>query len=246
MSQLSPQAMRAILHGSDYETEEAYDKAREVLEAAEKSRAFDAEAISASSDVEKQANDLVQKIKIYDQNNTYGLHTDDKGNTTRNRGPGHHFLGNIDLINESWLMKVARQMPKGAHLHIHFNSCLPASFLIQQARDIEAMYIRSSVPLTTQANMALSRISFMVLTPYDATHPKDDDGIEKHVPLGNVFHKNYVSSAWMPYKQFQEEFDLVDEHGRVLSKTAGAEVWLEGKLLISEEEAHNIRQTTKG
>jgi adenosine deaminase CECR1 len=246
MSQLSPRAMRAILQGNDYETEEAYDKARQMLEAAEKSRAFDAEAIAASSDVEKQASDLIQKIKIYDQNNTYGLHPDNKGDSTRNRRPGQHFLGNINLINESWLMKVARQMPKGAHLHIHFNSCLPATFLIQQARNVEAMYIRSTLPLTSRANMALSRISFMVLTPYEATHPKDDDGIERHMPLGNIFHEDYISSAWMPYKQFQEEFEFVDDHGRVLSKTAGAEVWLEGKLLISEEEAHSIRQTHKG
>jgi hypothetical protein len=58
-----------------------------------------------------------------------------------------HFLGNVDLINQTLLFEVATKMPKGAHLHIHFNSCLPARFLIEQARDVDAMYIRRYVKI---------------------------------------------------------------------------------------------------
>ena len=246
MAQLSPQNWSAVARDGGYESVEAYDKARGEIQAAEKKRAFDAEAIATSSDVEKQASELVQKIRLHDQNNTYGSHFDTQGHAPGRRRPGHHFLGSIDLINESWLMKVAKRMPKGAHLHIHFNSCLPAKFLIQQARDVDAMHIRSTLPLTTPANIANCRISFMVLTPHEATHPNDLYGTEEHVPLGNIFHTDYISNAWMPYKQFQNEFELVDENKRVLSKTSGAELWLQSKLQISEEDAHNSQQTLRG
>jgi adenosine deaminase CECR1 len=246
MPQISRQNWSLALRDGEYESVDAYDKAREELQAAEKKRAFDAEAIATSSDVEKQATELVQKIRLHDQNNTYGSHFDAHGHAPGKRRPGHHFLGSVDLINESWLMNVATRMPKGAHLHIHFNSCLPAKFLIQQARDIEAMHIRSTLPLTTPANLANCRISFMVLTPHEATHPKDINGAEEHVPLGNIFHGDYNSNAWMPYRQFQNEFEVVDENKQVLAKTPGAELWLQRKLQISEEEAHNAQQTHRG
>jgi adenosine deaminase CECR1 len=50
----------------------------------------------------------------------------------------------------------------------------------------------------------------------------------------------------MPYKQFQRQFDFTDEKGQILRKTHGAETWLERKMLISEEEAHNAHQSGKG
>ena len=246
MAQLVEESWRNAVRGEEYESVDAYDKARRELRAAERSRAFDAEAIATSSDIEKQATELVRKIKLYDQNNTYGSHFDAQGHSTGKRCAGNHFLGSVDLINGSLLMNVARRMPKGAHLHVHFNSCLPADFLIQQARDIDAMYIRSTLPLTTQANMECSRISFMVLTPHEATHIQDRQGGEKYIPLGNIFHEDYVPNAWMPYKQFQNEFELVDEKNQTLSKTEGAESWLTTKLQISEEEAHNTCQTSRG
>lgn len=236
----------AISDDREFESPAAYNKARESLQAAERAKAFDAEVVEKSSDVEKQATEIVHKIRAYDWDNTYGRPFDAEGHATGKRAVGQHFLGNVDLINKSWLMDVARHMPKGAHLHIHFNSCLPARFLIQQARDIDAMYIRSTLPLTTKENLAHTRISFMVMTPHEATHVKAADGTENHVPLGDVFKEDYISNAWMPYKKFQRKFELKDEHGHIMKKTAGAETWLERKMLISEEEAHGAHQTGRG
>ena len=242
----SQQNWRAAISNQEFETPEAYNKARESLQAAERARAFDAEVIGKSSDIEKEATELVQKIRAYDLDNTYGRPFDAEGHATDKKAAGQHFLGNVDLINKTWLMDVARQMPKGAHLHIHFNSCLPGKFLIQQARDIDAMYIRSTLPLTTKENLAHSRISFMVMTPHEASHAKAADGVEKHVPLGNIFDEEYVPNAWMPYKKFQQVFQLIDENGQTLKRTVGAETWLEKKMQISEEEAHGCHQTGRG
>ena len=115
------------------------------------------------------------------------------------RTQGEHFLGDLDVINKTELLQIAKKMPKGAHLHIHFNSCLPAKFLIKQGRVIEAMYIRSSLPLTTLQNWTDSRISFMVMTPHEATHVKDSEGNEKAIDLGNVFDEQYVSNSQVQF-----------------------------------------------
>jgi hypothetical protein len=141
---------------------------------------------------------------------------------------------NVDLINQTLLFEVSRRMPKGAHLHIHWNSCLPARFLIEQARNVDAMYIRSTLPLTTPENMTKSRISFMVLTPQEAA------------PLDNVWDAKYQSNRWMPYKQFQQLFDIEDENGTTLTGTSGAETWLESKMIIHEDEAYSVHQTGRG
>jgi adenosine deaminase CECR1 len=239
----SQQNWRAAISNRDFESPAAYTKALEDLQAAEKAIAFDAEVTATSSNIEKQAAVLVRKIKAYDLDHTYRPFREAH---TGRRTEGEHFLGNVDLINKTELMKVAKRMPKGAHLHIHFNACLPARFLIQQARDIDAMYIRSTLPLTTQQNMDACRISFMVMTLHEATHIKGLDGSETYVPLGNVWDQKYTSNRWMSYKQFQRQFEFTDENGQVLRKTAGAETWLERKMIISEDEAHNAHQTGRG
>jgi adenosine deaminase CECR1 len=89
----------------------------------------------------------------------------------------------------------------------------------------------------------------MVMTPHEATHVKDADGIEQYVPLGDIFKEDYVPNRWMSYKQFQQQFRFREghsEHSQVLEGTRGAEVWLERKMQISEEEAHSCHQTGRG
>jgi adenosine deaminase CECR1 len=238
--------LRTRANDDELDSEEGYFKALEALQLKEKERAFDHELAIRSSNVEKEAAALLKKVKLYDWDHTYGPTHDEHGKPTGRRTQGRHFLGSVDHINQTELMKVARRMPKGAHLHIHFNSCLPAKFLIQQARDIDAMYIRSTHALTTPENRSAARISFMVMTPYEATHVKDADGIEVQVALGNIWDKHYVSNRWMSYKVFQKKFDIKEEDGHHLKGTAGAETWLERKMQISEEEAHNTHQTGRG
>ncbi|KAF5879502.1 putative adenosine amp deaminase protein [Botrytis fragariae] len=236
---------RLAIEKREFNTPEDYDKALQSLQLAERRTAFDAKAEELASEVEKKAAKIVQRIRNYDWENTHGKSVDAKGLATEKRAQGEHFLGNVDLINDTKLLEIAKRMPKGAHLHIHFNSCLPAQFLIQQARDIDAMYIRSTLPLTSRENYTASRISFMVMTPHEATHVKGEEK-ETYVPLGDITDIDYVSNRWMPYKQFQRQFNFVDENDARLSGTTGAEIWLERKMLISEDEAHGCSQTGRG
>ena len=211
-----------------------------LLQAEERARAFDAEVIKGSSNVEDEAVGIVRKIRMRDWQRA-------NGPSSGNRTVGQHFLGNVDLINQTDLMRVAKKLPKGAHLHIHFNSCLPANFLIGEARNIDAMYIRSNLPLTEPENWDAARISFMVMTPHEATNPKGQDGVERHVPLGNCFDPRYEPNTWMSYKRFLRKFALPVPHTSTrLKGIPAAEKWLETKMQISEEEAHGTHQTGRG
>jgi adenosine deaminase CECR1 len=215
---------RTTINSPQFSIEAEYLEARAKLVRAEKATAFDAQVITNASDIEKQATCIVRGIRNYDWDTTYGRpprhkHRDENDNIIIERVAGQHFLGNVDLINKSELMKVAKRMPKGAHLHVHFNSCLSPKFLIEQARDLDAMWINSSHPLTTDQNYADSRIQFQVLTEKDAKTRKSDGA-----PLtteSNIFKKEYDPPRWMKYKLFQQQFNWTDGDGVRCKGTAG-------------------------
>ncbi|KAM3071015.1 hypothetical protein ACMFMG_009921 [Clarireedia jacksonii] len=229
----SEEPWRLAISKREFNSPDDYTKALEDLQLAEKERAFDAEVENAATEVERRAAEIVSRIRNYDREQVYGKALDTNGQPTGKCRPGGHFLGNLDLINQTHLMNIAKRMPKGAHLHIHFNSCLPAKFLIQQARNIDAMYIRSTLPLTSPQNLVASRISFMVMTESEAA------------PLADLWTDDYPSNAWMSYKRFQQKFHIEDA-GRTLHGTSGAETWLEEKMLFSEEETYAASQTARG
>ncbi|KAH8811980.1 adenosine deaminase family protein-like protein [Xylogone sp. PMI_703] len=239
------EGVAGIVTDPDFQDRDEYEKARSRLQQVERSLAFNAHVKKArNAAIEAEAAELVKKIRAYDWDHTYRP-VDAHGRPTGTRTEGEHFLGNVDLINKTELFKVARRMPKGAHLHVHFNACLPAEFLIREARDVEAMYIRSTLPLTSEENFDKCRISFMVQTPFEATHLKNGNGEVEPVGLGNIFANDYIPNRWMRYKDFQKKFHI--KRGEdVESSIEAVEEWLVHKMHISEEEAHNTRQTGRG
>jgi adenosine deaminase CECR1 len=214
------QKMREINGETTFTSVQGYEEARAVLIARENSQAFDGRAIATASDLEKRANELISAIRKNDEKDVYGALTDRHG---RQRTVADHFLGNIDLINKTELLKVAKRMPKGAHLHCHFNSCLRPEFLLEQARGRESMYIRSTCPLTSPQAMEQAEISFLV-------QPPQPEGV-------NLFNENYVTQSWMRYPEFCEVFP---------GGLVAAEKWLAWKMLFKEEEVYNMFQTGTG
>lgn len=86
------------------------------------------------------------------------------------RWAGDHFLYNQPLIDgaapdasKSQLLQIMDRMPKGAHLHIHFNSTLPPEFLLREAARQPHMRIWSTLPLTSCENLDLCEIQFSIL-----------------------------------------------------------------------------------
>lgn len=198
-------------------TPEAYELARTALQRLEQERSFDAAAIATASPLEKDANTIVHWLRSLD------LSSPSRTGSDTNKPRTDHFLGHVTAITSSPLLRIARRMPKGAHLHCHFNSCLPVRFLIRHARGLRTMCVRSSLPLRDEAARRGAEISFAVL------------------PLGtaraDVFDADYLAGEWMPYVKFCERFS---------GGVEGAEEWLEGKMVLKEEEVHDISQTVIG
>lgn len=250
---------QARRHGHIFASPEDYDEALQRLRKEEDDVAFDAKVRREASGLEDRAVAIIRRMKLHDSNHKYGAF-DARHHPNGRRAPGQHFLGNVEIINRTLLMKVAKRMPKGAHLHIHFNSCLPAIFLIKQARDIHAMYIRTTLPLTSCRNMADARVSFMVLTDDNAKreNAENNGGKEVSGDHANVWSSSYVPNTWMRYKKFQRTFRDFDSEGTVNfeetkneqvlreGESSRAETWLEHKMLFTEEEAHGINQTSRG
>ncbi len=214
------QKMREINGETTFTSVESYEEARATLIAREHLQAFDGRAVATASELEKRANELISAIRKTDEKDVYGALRDRHG---RQRTVADHFLGNVDLINKTELLKVAKKMPKGAHLHCHFNSCLRPEFLIGHARGRESMYIRSTCPLTSEQAMQQAEISFLV-------QPPQPEGV-------NLFSEDYVAQSWMKYPSFCEIFP---------GGLEAAEKWLIWKMLLNEEEAYNTYQTGTG
>ncbi|QSS58229.1 cat eye syndrome critical region protein 1 [Histoplasma capsulatum] len=189
-----------------------YNEARNKLWKQELELAFDAGAVDKAPKIENDAASVVQAIR------------DEERSRYLKAGASDHFLANVDLINRgSDLMRVARKLPKGAHLHCHFNTVLHPSFLVAQARHVKCMFIRSTRSLNVNDNLNDAAITFSVLQ--DSTEGAD------------IFDPNYEPLAWMRYSKFLEDFPGGKEQ---------AEEWLVKKLLISLEDAHAIDQNLEG
>ena len=254
-----PKTWRASVNSTQIPTEAEYNAAREALIQAEKATAFDAEVNATASELERRACRIVRGIRNYDWDTTYNMPPSHKRRCPENdniiveRAAGEHFLGNVNLINNTELFKVARKMPKGAHLHVHFNSCLSPKFLIQQARDLPTMYIASSHPLTKCPNFRGCRVQFMVWNDAGVKAANDKLDENEKIPVElrptetNIFQENYAPMRWMKYKDFQERFDWTDDKDNTNYKGVDkVEDWLEKKMLFSEEEVHGVHQTGRG
>ncbi|KAJ0163656.1 Adenosine deaminase CECR1-A [Colletotrichum tanaceti] len=204
----------------------------------EKTLAFDFRLTALASPKEIEANAIIQIIKAEDQRLVYDAAEPRQGWGGQNhpRFPTDHFLSNVHLINKTRLLDIAIKMPKGAHLHIHFNACLQPHVLLAIAKNMDRMFITSDRPLPPSEDgrtdeearnaLHLCEIQFSILPP------------EKENP-GDIFSPNYVKRQTMKYSQFLVEFP---KH----HNNADPEEWLTSKLVFHENEAHNVLQTVHG
>lgn len=212
---------------------DAYMQARSQLCEAEASLAFDHRCRVRASPLEQTVDGILHRLRRLDEQQVYAAAPARAGHDgqTHPRFAGDHFLGNVDLIDRTRLFAVARRMPKGAHLHIHFNACLPPAVLLGIAKGMARMFITSNLPLVADKdfeNYAKCEIQFSLLSA-----DREDDA------PGNLFSAGYRPRQTMKFaaflQQFAKEYPSVD-----------AEEWLLAKLVFSEEEAHGALQTASG
>ncbi len=237
----------------------------------EEDTAWDREARPAATSVleedkiERRANTIILAIREYERRTVFGNLASEAIPGPETRDMGGQFLTNKDRIDgESKLYEISKMVPKGGLLHLHFNSELHPERLLEQARDMPTMYIRSIRPILKQEDLDLTETVFSVLDP---------DKVEPNV---NIFSPNYPGDAtnfkseewkwrvWMRWNDFQAEFEKRFAKQYTQEKDAGfseapgsccepghlslnpAENWLKSKLVLSQEEAYGYTQTVNG
>ncbi|KAJ4177457.1 hypothetical protein NW755_013837 [Fusarium falciforme] len=209
-----------------------YFKLRQSIVTCERTLDFDHPCRRGATPDERRADAIIQELKRRDEANVYekAPSRTGYGGQLHPRFPGDHFLSNKSLIDQTDLFAVARRMPKGGHLHIHFNACLAPHVLLNIAKDMDRMFITSDLPLVSDddcSNFDRCEIQFSLLSP------------EKETP-GNLFSATYKARQTMKLSRFLEMFP------QIYTKGATADEWLLEKLMFHEEEAHNSLQTACG
>ncbi|KAJ8132417.1 hypothetical protein O1611_g1212 [Lasiodiplodia mahajangana] len=74
--------------------------------------------------------------------------------------PSQHFVDVRDVLPQTRLFHVAAMVPKGAHLHLHFNSTLLPGVLLGYAKDMPNMYIWSDHQLLKDSDFKNCKLEF--------------------------------------------------------------------------------------
>lgn len=209
-----------------------YYRQRRQLHLREKAMAFDFHKEATASDLERRADQVLTRLKQRDRDQVYGAAEPREGwrGQKHPRFAGDHFLANVDLIEKTNVFRVAQLAPKGAHLHIHFNSCLKPAVLLDVAKSMDRMFIWSDVPLVESEAHAFDRcgIQFSIRSVER----------ERERRRGNLFDPDYQPGQEMRFDEFLTLFPR---------ETRGSpETWLVEKLMFTEEEAHHHCQTARG
>jgi adenosine deaminase CECR1 len=208
---------------------EEYDVLRQQGTLHEASLGFDFACTTKASKAEIDANKVLQELKENDIERFYAKAgaRDGYAGQKHKRYYGDHFLSNVDIIEQTQLFALCRAMPKGAHLHIHFNANLLPSVLLDIAKNMARMFIWSSTSLHQREAFDSCKLQFSIM---------NEAAVEER-GAGNLFDPKYKEGHVMQFKQFLESYP------------DGAEAalnWLQSKLVFQEEEAHNVRQTQEG
>lgn len=225
-----------------------YQRQREELKRRERALGFEHKLASTASPKEARVDQILQDLKRDDDEHVYAAAA--AAAPDHPRFAGDHFLGTKTLVDGCRVFGLARRLPKGAHLHIHFNACLPPRVLLDIARGMRHMFVTSDVPLVAEgdddddyANYRRARLQFSILPLAAST--------------GNLFDAGYHDrSGAMRFQEFLAEFPRhCPQHyrrhhhhhdGEEEDEGEAALGWLQEKLVFTEDEAHGARQTGRG
>ncbi|KAL6903186.1 hypothetical protein GGI43DRAFT_401445 [Trichoderma evansii] len=196
-----------------------YLKARESLVRAEKARGY--ESLVQRTSLESAAEEIIQRLKAWEDENIYGVKSDGSGYEA-----GHRFFHGLDVAPTSKLFEVAVKAPKGCLLHCHYDCLLPPDTVLSDARNQPNLYIKADVPLVSEGLFAYALPQF--------------DVFSHNIPLvdsTNMFSKSYIGGSWMRYSDFLAKFPGGAEK---------AEAWLHKRMVLKPEDAYHPKQTVDG
>ncbi|KAF2797534.1 Metallo-dependent hydrolase [Melanomma pulvis-pyrius CBS 109.77] len=264
---LAKHAFNRVLDSSEKESRDYKDNRTKLLQA-EDGNSWDRHARNSASETERMAGAILRAIREYERRKTFGNCPSEAIPGPETRDMGGQFLTNKDRIEQqSKIFEIATLVPKGAILHLHFNAELHPTRLLEEARKMDNMCIRSIRPILSQEDLDLTEMVFSV-------KPKDTEN-------ANIFSSEYQGKddnwkkpeiepkIWMKWSDFRREFNeahkgeyrakyatadanMLDNGALPNSSEQGtvnlepAENWLLRKMVLGEEEAYNPTQTVNG
>ncbi|RMY42863.1 hypothetical protein D0863_16343, partial [Hortaea werneckii] len=153
---------------------------------------------------------------------------------------GGQFLPNKSRMERSLVFDISRHMPKGCHLHIHFNTELPPELLLSRARKLnDTMFVRTTRPLLTKDDFEKAEVVFNVM-------PSTTTSAEIFSMEYNPDVKAENANPWMRWADFRLSFphDLVHEERP--EGLGDAECWAREKMTLTAERVYSDKQTTNG
>ena len=219
-----------------------YRDDRSRLLQSERLTAWDAQTRSTASPEEMRAQNIVFQIREQERNDVeiFGNVPGEAIPAPTSLDMGGRFLVNASSIERSKIFRIARHMPKGAHLHLHFNSEVPAEVLLPETRKmIDTMFVRSTRPLCSQGDFDDTEIVFNVL-------PKETRRADIYSPDYNPDWKDSSNAAWMRWHDFRDQFPQDLNSLAPVKDLDNAERWVREKMIITTELAYHDRQTHNG
>jgi adenosine deaminase CECR1 len=233
--------MEMINHSPDERASQSYRRARRELLESEASNAWDRKVSLAATSVELAAAKIVLAIREYERRTIFGNVASEEMPGPETLEMGGQFLTNKKRIEEqSLLFKIAQRLPKGAILHLHFNAGLDPGKLLKEARQMESMYVWSSKPLLTKADLASAEIVFKIFPTGS--------------PSFDIFRTGYNGGGGngqrcMKWSEFRTGF--TKRFSSLFPKSPGddldsAECWIKEKIVFNEHEIYDPTQTVNG
>ena len=227
------EAFESSLESVD-DSRKTFERSKMQILEKEKISAWDRQAKRSASDSERRANDIVWKIREDERDNLFGNKATEAIPGPHTLDMGGQFLTNKDRIEtRSRLFHIAKQMPKGCHLHLHFNAELACEELIKKARELpDTMFIRSTQPILSDKDYDESELVFNVM-------PANTPTADIFSPDYNPAWRTVDAKPWMRWTDFRKE--LSNRRPNI-----DAEDWIRDKMVLSEDEVYNGWQTVNG
>ena len=229
---VSKEMMMDLADGDPYAAQVDYDARKSGLLDSESRVAWDATARATASAAEMRAQTIAFKIREDERVSLFGNVATEAIPGSDTRDMGGQFLTNKERILKSKIFYMAEKMPKGCHLHLHFNAELhtPDDF-IEKAQENPNMYVRSTRPILTEPDYDEAEIVFNVLP--------------SSTVQADIFNHAYDpefrapgAKPWMKWSKFRTAF--------YRRRRVNPEKWIIRKLVLTEEEVYGISQTTNG
>lgn len=216
------------------DSRKSFERFKMQIHEKESTGAWDRHAKLSASDVERKAANIVWKIREDERDNLFGNKASEAVPGPDTLDMGGQFLTNKHRIEtRSRLFQIAKEMPKGCHLHLHFNAELECEELIKKARELpHNMLVRSTQPMLSDKDYEESELVFNVM-------PVNTPTADLFSPDYSPAWKTADAKPWMRWTDFRKEFSK-------RRPNIDAEDWIRDKMVLSEDEVYNRWQTVNG